>query len=99
MTVNMQAIHFSADKKLLVFIEKKLEKLGLYFDRIQKADVILKLENSGQIKEKVTEIRISIPGTVLFVKEHAHTFEASVDTAVAALKRQIVRYKGRKSSY
>lgn len=97
MTVNTQAVHFSADGKLLDFIEKKLEKLNLYFERIQKADVILRLENSGQIKDKIAEIRISLPGTVLFVKEQSKSFEASIDHAIEVLKRQLKRYKDRLS--
>ncbi len=98
MTIQTQSVHFSADKKLLIFIEKKLEKLNQYFDRILSADVILKLENTGQIKGKIAEIKLSIPGTVLFVKENAISFEASVDSAIEALKRQLIRYKERSRS-
>lgn len=93
MKVNTQSVHFTADQKLIEFIERKLTKLEQFFDRIQKADVTLKLENSGQIKDKVAEIRISLPGTIVVVKETARTFEASVDLAMEVLKRQLVRHK------
>ncbi len=98
MTIQTQAVHFSADKKLLIFIEKKLEKLNQFFDRILSAEVILKLENSGQIKSKIAEIKINLPGSVLFVKQDAISFEASVDSAVATLKRQLIKYKERNRS-
>jgi ribosome hibernation promoting factor len=95
MKVHTQSVHFSADAKLISFIEKKLSKLDQFFDRIVSANVILKLENSGQIKDKVAEIRINIPGVVLYAKETHKTFEASIDNAITSLKRQVVKYKER----
>ena len=95
MKVHTQSMHFSADKKLLAFIEKKLSKLDHFFDRIVSANVILKLENSGQVKDKIAEVRLSIPGAVLYVKEDSKSFEASIDRAIDSLKRQLVRYKER----
>ena len=55
----------------------------------------LKLENSGQIKDKVAEIRINIPGTVLYVKETNKSFEASIDNAISSLRRQVLKHKER----
>ncbi len=93
MKVHTQSVHFSADAKLISFIEKKLGKLDQFFDRIVSANVILKLENSGQIKDKIAEIKINIPGAILYAKETNKTFEASIDNAISSLKRQVVKYK------
>ncbi len=98
MKVHTQSVHFSADSKLLQFIEEKLTKLEQFFDRILDANVTLKLENSGQIRDKVVEIKLAIPGSVLYVKETNKTFEASVDSAATALKRQLIKYKERMRS-
>jgi len=98
MTIQTNAVHFSADRKLLDFIKTRLEKLEQFFDRIVSADVVLRLENSGKIKEKVTEIKLNIPGTTLFVKENNKSFEAAVDSAIDALKRQLIKYKERMRS-
>ena len=95
MTIQTQAVHFSADKKLIEFIERRMEKLDQFFDRILSAEVILKLENSGRIKSKIAEIKLNIPGTVLFVKENAMSFEASIDSAIMALRKQLIKYKER----
>jgi len=95
MKVNTQSLHFSADKDLIMFIERKLGKLTQLFDRIIDADVILKLENSGQIKDKVAEVKITLPGSVLYVKESKKSFEASIDSATSTLKRQLIKYKER----
>ena len=97
MKVHTQSLHFSADKNLIMFIERKLGKLTQLFDRIIDADVILKLENSGQIKDKVAEVKITLPGSVLYVKESTKSFEASIDSATSTLKRQLIKYKERNS--
>ena len=96
MKVHTQSLHFSADKNLILFIEKKLGKLNQFFDRIIDADVILKLENSGQVKDKIAEVKITLPGSVLYVKESNKSFEASIDSATSTLKRQLIKYKERK---
>ena len=97
MKVHTQSVHFSADKKLLAFIEKKLSKLEQFFDRILRADVLLKLENSGQVKDKIVEVKLMLPGSILYVKETSKTFEASIDYASMALKRQLMKYKEKMS--
>lgn len=93
MTVKTEAVQFKADQKLLDHIDKKLQKMEQFFDRIITANVTLKLENAGQIKDKVAEIRLSVPGDTIIAKETHKTFEAAIDSAAAALKRQLIRYK------
>jgi putative sigma-54 modulation protein len=93
MRVQTEAIHFSADVKLLSVIESKISKLEHFFDRILEARVILKLENSGQIKDKIAEVKIHLPNGVIFIKETSKTFEAALDKALVSLKRQLVKYK------
>jgi len=95
MKLHIQSVHFSADKKLLSFIEKKFAKLSQFFDRIINIQIMLKLENSGQVKDKVAEVKLEIPGGVLFVKENNKSFEASIDGAASSLKRQLIKYKER----
>lgn len=93
MRVHTEAIQFKADHKLLSLIERKLEKMTTYFDRIINANVVLKLENNGQIRDKILEVRLQVPGEMLIAKETDKTFEASIDRAVASLKRQLIKYK------
>ena len=93
MKVYTETVHFKADQKLVDFTEAKLQKMEQYFDRIIDAKVILKLENSGQVKDKVAEVRLNLPGHSLFAKETTKTFEASVDSATDHLKRQLIKYK------
>jgi putative sigma-54 modulation protein len=93
MRVYTESVAFKADQKLVDFVERKLSKMDQFFDRIIDAHVVLKLENAGQVKDKIAEVRIKVPGNILIAKESNRTFEASVASAVEALRRQIIRYK------
>ncbi len=97
MRVQTQSVHFVADTKLLQFIEKKVNKLENFYDRIIDANVILRLEKTGQIQDKIAEIKIQVPGDVMMAKETSKTFEGSVDGAVTALRRQLLKRKGKVS--
>ena len=94
MNVNIQTVHFDADIKLVSYIEKKVEKLTQYHDRITKVDVYLKLDNIVHtIKDKVAEIRVLIPRHEFFVKQSSKSFEESFDEALNSVIIQIKRKK------
>lgn len=93
MKVHTESVQFKADQKLIDFIDRKVGKLDQFFDRIIQVDVKLKLENSGQVKDKVAEVRLGVPGQVLIAKEVNKSFEQSVLEAVDNLKRQLTKYK------
>lgn len=94
MNVHIQALHFDADSKLVETINRKLEKLAQFHDRIIKVDVFLKLDNVvHNIKDKVAEIRVHVPKADFFVKASSKSFEASFDDALEALINQIKRKK------
>jgi len=94
MNITIQAVQFTADKQLLDFIHKKIEKLSQFFDRITSVDVYLKLDNqSSQIKDKVVSLRCNIPGNQLFAEETSKKFEEGIDQAILALKRQLKKHK------
>jgi putative sigma-54 modulation protein len=93
MRVHTEAVQFKADQKLIDYIEKKVSKMDQYFDRIIEAKVTLRLENSGQVRDKIAEVQLNVPGESLFVKESSKTFEASVDGALSSMRRQLIKYK------
>jgi putative sigma-54 modulation protein len=94
----MHSIHFDADAKLLGFIQKKLEKLETFYDRITGGEVYLRLDKSenSKVQNKVLEIKIKVPNAELFVKEKGKTFEEATDVALDALKIQIKKYKAKR---
>ena len=99
MKVLFETVHFTADEKLKNYIESKLEKLDQFYDRIIDAQVILKLENSGQIKDKIVEVQINVPGDTIFQSNVEKTFEASIDGMLGSLKRSIIKHKELQKTY
>ena len=97
MKITVQSIRFNADKKLLDFIQKKANKLDQFFDRIISGEVYLRLENVEDVANKVTEIKLTLPGTQLFAKEQCKSFEEATDLAVECLRKQIEKHKQKKS--
>jgi putative sigma-54 modulation protein len=93
MNIKINSLRFSPTKKLESFVENKVKKLNLFYDEIIGAEVFLKLENTQNLKNKVAEIRLEIPGSELFAKKQSKSFEESTDNAIDALKRQITKYK------
>lgn len=92
MKIQIQSIRFDADKKLLRFINRKVNKLEKFYERVIDADVMLRLNNSNY-ENKTVEIKLNIPRSQLFAKEKSNTFEGATDLAVAALKRQLKKFK------
>jgi putative sigma-54 modulation protein len=94
MNVNIQTVHFNADKKLLDYVKSKLERLANFSDRIIRVNVFLKLDNVvHNIKDKIAEIRVHIPGQDFFVKSTSKSFEGSFDSALDSMVTQIKRRK------
>lgn len=80
------------------FIEKRLEKLELFYSKIINADVYLKLENTSGPENKITEIRLFVPGDDLVVSKTCNSFEACVDECAASLERMLKKRKGKEIS-
>jgi putative sigma-54 modulation protein len=94
MNVSIQTVHFTADSKLMEYVQKKIEKVSQFHDRITKVDVYLKLDNVvHNIKDKIAEIRVHVPRHEFFVKQSSKSFEESFDTALDAVITQIKRKK------
>ena len=100
MNVNIQTVRFDADNKLVNHINRKMEKLNTFHDRIIKVDVFLKLDNVvHKIKDKIAEIRIQVPRHQLFVKATSKSFEQSFDDAFESIVNQIKRKKQKQNYF
>jgi putative sigma-54 modulation protein len=94
MKLQVQSIHFNADIKLINFIQRKVDKLETFYDRLVDGEVFLRLNNEG-IENKTVEIKLNVPGTQLFAIEKAKSFEAAADMATEALRSQLKKFKTR----
>ncbi len=97
MNMKIHSVRFDADQKLISFIESKLNKLNQYEDNIMGVEVFLRLEKSQNTENKVAEIRLNVSKNELFAKKQCKTFEEATDQSIEALRRQLIKKKGKKS--
>ena len=93
MKVNLHNVGFTVDQKLVDFIQKKMDKLDLFYDRVIDADVYLKLDNTTAKENKIVEVKVHIPGESLVVKKQFKTFEEGIDSAITPLERMLLKHK------
>ncbi|PQB04824.1 ribosome hibernation-promoting factor, HPF/YfiA family [Aureitalea marina] len=99
MRVNVQTPNFVADAKLIEFVEKRLSKLELFYDRIISARVYLKVIKPREKENKSVEILLSMPGEDIMIKKEARTFEEGTDLAASSLERQLKKRKQKQRTY
>ncbi len=99
MKVNTQSVNFTADQKLLDFIQRRMDKLDQYYDKVIKSDVFLKVENTSDKENKIFEARLSVPGDSIVVKKVCKSFEAGADSAINSLERQLKKRKEKLRTY
>lgn len=94
MEIKINSVHFSADQKLVDFVNKKVGKLDTFFDGIINAEITLKVLKPEVANNKVSELKVSIPSNgYLFAKKQANTFEEATDMAIDAIRKQLAKYK------
>ncbi|MEI8204987.1 MAG: ribosome-associated translation inhibitor RaiA [Bacteroidota bacterium] len=93
MNININAVKFKTDKKLEDFIQEKIGKLGSIHDGIIGSEVTLRLDSNEKTQNKIAEIRLIIRGNDLFAKKETKSFEESIDSAIDALKKQLLKHK------
>ena len=93
MKVNAQSVNVVADGKLIDFIQMRMDKLELFYDKVISSDVYLKVENTSSKENKIVEIKVKVPRNQFMVKKQCKTFEEAVDSACSSLERQLVKTK------
>lgn len=98
MKIYIRYIDMDTDEQLNAFIQKKVDKLETFYDRIVEGEVFLKKNNNNTEESAVAELKINIPGNSLFAKEQAKSHEASIDACVEAVRKQIKKVKGKQAA-
>ena len=96
MNIQIHSVRFDADKKLIDFVHLKLEKLTQFGEDIVNAEVYLRLDKDSERENKISEIKLELPGGPLFAKRQSKTFEEATDDTIDALKVQITKHKQKK---
>jgi putative sigma-54 modulation protein len=93
MKVFTQSVNFNADNQLIELVEAKVSALTKFHDKIVDAEVFLKVLKTSEKENKITEVKINIPGSELIIKRETKTFEEGINSAVDSLKRQLKKSK------
>lgn len=99
MKINVQAVNFNVDRKLVDFLNTRLEKLEQYYDKIVGIDVNLRVENTSDKENKCVDILVKIPGDDLIVKKCSKSFEEASDLAADSLERLLVKRKEKMNAH
>jgi len=92
MNIKIHSIKFDAGADLLDYIQRKMDKMDKFFDRIVDGEVYLRLNNEGT-ENKTVEIKINLPGDQFFIESSARSFEKAMDDSSKALKRKLRKHK------
>ena len=60
MKVFVQSVNFNADKDLVEFVNKKVEGLEKFHDKIVDAEVFLKVQQTSEKENKIIELKLNI---------------------------------------
>jgi putative sigma-54 modulation protein len=93
MKVDIHAVNFAVDKKLLEFVQERMDKLDKFYDKVVFSDVFLKVENTSEKENKIVEIKVQVPGDEFVVKKQCKTFEEGADLAIESLERLLLKRK------
>ena len=81
------------NSNLQKYIDKRLSKLSLYYNRIVSVDLYLNLDSQSSQANKSVELRVNIPGDDVVVGKKSESFEKSLDMAASTAERMLKRRK------
>ncbi|MCX7750477.1 MAG: ribosome-associated translation inhibitor RaiA [Candidatus Bipolaricaulota bacterium] len=90
MKLHIEERYASGSDAVTKYVEKKVETLSRYFDKITRLDVILEVEGPAQ---RVQMMGYLVNHKVVKAEAETNDMYASVDQAVDKMQRQLVRYK------
>ena len=99
MKVNVHAVNFTIDGKLIDFAQERMDKLSKYYDKVVSTDIYFKVEKTSEKENKIAEIKMHVPGDDFVVKKQCKTFEEAVEQASESLERLLLKRKEKLSEH
>ncbi|MGC4130466.1 MAG: HPF/RaiA family ribosome-associated protein [Bergeyella sp.] len=93
MKITVQSMGLTPHEPLEEFLNRKISKLGTFYDKIIECQVFLKVENASSKENKTAEIKLVIPGDDIVVKKTSASFEESLDLCADAAKKLLIKKK------
>lgn len=91
--LKIQSPNLVVDEKLNDYIIVQIEKLGKKYGRIKKCDVVLKVEKSDKKKNCAVEVKLYVPGQILFAGDKQEEFQVAAKMVFDDLSEQLSRFK------
>ncbi|MGO4818442.1 ribosome hibernation-promoting factor, HPF/YfiA family [Flavobacterium sp. W22_SRS_FP1] len=99
MKVNVHAVNFNVDGKLVDFVQDRMDKLEKYYDKVVSSNVYLKVEKTSDKENKIVEVKMNVPGDDFMVKKQCKTFEEGIELSAESLERLLVKRKEKMSPH
>jgi putative sigma-54 modulation protein len=99
MKVNVHAVNFAVDRKLVDFVQERMDKLEKYYDKVVTCDVFFKVEKTSEKENKIAEIKIHVPGDEFIVKKQCKTFEEATEQSAESLERLLIKRKEKMNAH
>lgn len=93
MNIRFRAVNHSAQDDLIDFANKRVGKIGHFYNRIIGIEVTTKITNSSSPINKVAELRCLIPGDDVIVRKKGKSFEEAIAIASETAERMLKRRK------
>ncbi len=95
MDVDIQSVGFTADQKLMTFVNDGVTKLSQIYGQIVFSEIYLKVDRKSAQANKIAEVKLGVPGKDLFAKKKCDSFEEAIVDALEAVRRQLAKHKGK----
>ncbi|MDP4284310.1 MAG: ribosome-associated translation inhibitor RaiA [Bacteroidota bacterium] len=93
MNINLHFVQTRTYPRIASLVYKKLENLEKKFNWIINAEVFFQEEKNTYGKGKICEIRLSVPGSVIYASSDEASFEAAVAETAYNLERKLKSHK------
>ena len=95
MKIKISSVNFKIDDGLRSFIRRKVSKLFNQYDKILRANVVLRQIRKRNHLGKSCDIKLEVPGNDHFVTKSSEVYQKSVSQAVEVLQKILRRTKSK----
>lgn len=97
MDTKITARHFHASPQLKDFVLARLSKLERFYTGIKDAHVVLsKRQHNAPESRTFAEIKLNGYRASFTAQDEARSYEEAIDRCVSRLRRQVMKYKGKR---
>lgn len=95
MNIVVSGIHLKENPQIEDYATKKVQKLGKFHPKIEKAYVRLieKPAHRGKDQDYSCEITIHVPGHILEITDSERAMDKAIDKAIERMKRTLTKHK------